>query len=129
MPVRVGLKGESAVIVDQSNTASALGTGALPALSTSALVQLMERAAVNAVRRHLEENEETLGAAIDVRHLAPTPVGRRVRAEATVTAVDGRRITFAVAAFDSAGPVGEGTHQRVIVDRDQFIWKLAAKGI
>lgn len=128
MPVHLGLRGEAAVTVDQSNTATALGSGNVPAFGTPALVQLMERAAVHALRGQLEDSQESVGAAISIRHLAPTPVGRRVRAEAVVTAFDGRRITFAVAASDSSGKVGEGTHERVIVDRDQFMWKLASKG-
>jgi len=128
MPVHLGLRGEAAVTVDQSNTATALGSGNVPAFGTPALVQLMERAAVHALRGQLEDSQESVGAAINIRHLAPTPVGRRVRAEAVVTAFDGRRITFAVAASDSSGKVGEGTHERVIVDRDQFIWELASKG-
>jgi predicted thioesterase len=128
MPVRVGLRGEAAVTVDQSNTATALGSGNVPAFGTPALVQLMERAAVHALRGQLEDSQESVGTAINIRHLAPTPVGRRVRAEAVVTAFDGKRITFAVTASDASGKVGEGTHERVIVDRDQFIWKLASKG-
>ena len=128
MPVQVGLRGEAAVTVDQSNTASALGSGGVPAFGTPALVALMERAAVNALRRHLKDDEESVGASISVRHLAPTPVGKRVRAEATVAAVEGRRISFSVVAYDSSGKVGEGTHERVVVDREQFIWKLATRG-
>ncbi|MCL4552637.1 MAG: thioesterase family protein [Candidatus Marsarchaeota archaeon] len=127
MPAQVGLRGEAAVIVDQSNTASALGSGGVPAFGTPALVQVMERAAVNALRNHLGDNEDTVGSHISVRHLAPTPIGKRVRAEATVTAVEGRRITFAVSAFDFSGQIGEGTHERVIIDHDQFVWKLAAR--
>jgi predicted thioesterase len=128
MQVQVGARGESAITVDQSNTASALGSGSVPAFGTPALVQLMERAAVNAVRRFLEDGEDTVGAGVSILHTSPTPVGKRVRAEAVVTAVEGRKISFAVSARDSAGPVGEGTHERVVVDREQFLWKLAAKG-
>ena len=128
MPVQVGMKGQAAITVDNTNTASALGSGAVPAFGTPALVALVERAAVNAVRYQLEEGQDTVGIHISVSHTAPTPVGKRVRAEATVTAVDGRKITFAVTAADSSGPVGEGTHERVVINREQFIWKLASRG-
>lgn len=128
MRVQVGMRGQAAITVDQTNTASALGSGAVPSFGTPALVALMERAAVNAVRHHLDEGQETVGTLVNVRHSAPTPVGKRVRAEATVTAVEGRRIAFAVTAADASGPVGEGTHERVVVDREQFIWKLATRG-
>jgi fluoroacetyl-CoA thioesterase len=128
MPVQVGMKGQAAVTVDQSNTAAALGSGAVPSFGTPALVALVERAAVNAIRHHLEEGQETVGVQVSLRHTAPTPVGKRVRAEATVTAVDGRKIAFSVTAADSSGPVGDGTHERVVIDREQFIWKLATRG-
>lgn len=128
MPIETGLRGEAAVTVDRSNTASALGSGSVPAFATPALIALMERAAVNALRRHLEEGQDSVGSFVSVRHTSPTPVGRRVRAEATVTAVDGRKVTFQVVAFDAAGKVGEGVHERVLIDRESFLWKLASKG-
>lgn len=128
MAVSVGLRGEAAVTVDQHNTALAMGSGNVPAFATPALVALVERAAVNALRRHLDEGDDSVGVAVNIRHLAPTPVGKRVRAEAEVTAVEGRRVTFVVRAFDATDKVGEGTHQRVIVNREDFMWKMATKG-
>jgi predicted thioesterase len=128
MTVSVGLRGEAAVTVDQRNTAIAMGSGNVPVFATPALIALMERAAVNALRRHLDEGEDSVGVAVAVRHLAPTPVGKRVRAEAEVTAVEGRRVTFAVRAFDAVEKVGEGTHERMLVDREGFMWKVASKG-
>ena len=128
MTVSVGLRAEAAVVVDQHNTALAMGGGNVPAFATSALVALIERAASNALHRHLEEGEDSVGVAVSVRHLAPTPVGKRVRAEAEVTAVEGRRITFMLRAFDAVEKVGEGTHQRIVVNREDFIWKMATKG-
>jgi predicted thioesterase len=105
-----------------------MGSGTVPVFATPAMVALMERAAVNALRRHLDDGQDSVGVAVDVRHLAATPVGKRVRAEAEVSAVEGKRITFAVRAFDAVEKVGEGTHQRVLIDREQFIWKVATKG-
>ncbi len=128
MPVTPGMRGEASITVEQSHTASAMGCGNLPTLSTPALAALIERAATNAVRRGLGEGEETIGTMINVRHLAPTPIGKRVRAEAVVTAVNGRSISFNVRAADAVADVGEGTHERMVVDREQFIWKAASRG-
>jgi predicted thioesterase len=128
MAVIPGLRGEAALTVDTSHTASALGSGNLPTLGTPALIALLERAAVNAIRRTLQDGEESVGVMVNVRHLAPTPLGKRVRAEATVTAVDGRRISFDVRASDAVAIIAEGTHERVLVDREDFVWKAAARG-
>lgn len=128
MPVIPGAHGEASMTVDQAHTATSLGSGNVPTLGTPALIALLERAASNAVRRQLAPGEETVGTMVNIRHLAPTAIGRRVRAEATVTAVNDRTITFTVKAFDSTSVVGEGTHERVIIDREQFIWKAAARG-
>ncbi len=129
MPISVGMRGEASLTVDQSHTAAALGAGNLPTFGQPALVALLERAAVNAIRRGLGEGEESVGKMIDIRYVAPTAIGKRVRAEAVVTAVAGRTVTFAVRAFDATGGVvGEGTHERLIVDRDQFIWNAASRG-
>lgn len=129
MDIRVGSKGDAAVTVSNSNTAAALGSGNVPAFGTPALVAIMEKAAVEAVRRQLEPGQETVGSMISVKHLAPTPIGKRVVASAVVTAVEGRKITFSVTASDSVEKVGEGTHERVVVDRDRFVFGLAKKGM
>jgi fluoroacetyl-CoA thioesterase len=128
MPVTRGMRGEASLTVDQAHTASALGSGNVPTLGTPALVALVERAAVNAVRRGLDEGQESVGTSINLRHLAPTSIGKHVRAEAVVTAVDGRTIQFEVRASDSVATIAEGTHSRVLVDREQFIWQAAARG-
>jgi fluoroacetyl-CoA thioesterase len=129
MFVQVGAKGDASVTVNTTNTALAMGSGNVPAFATPALVALMERAAVEAIHRQLEGGEATVGSMISVRHLAPTPIGKRVRAEAVVTAVDGRKITFTVNAWDAVEKVGEGTHERVLIDRDRFVFGLAKKGM
>lgn len=129
MAVTTGMRGEASMTVEQAHTASALGSGNVPTLGTPALIALMERAAMNVAKRGLEPGEETVGTMVSIRHLVPTAIGKRIRAEAIVTAVDGQRISFDVRATDSAGNViGEGTHERVIVDREQFIWKAAMRG-
>lgn len=128
MAITRGLRGEASVIVNETNTASKLGSGSVPVFGTPALVALMERAAINALRPHLDEGQDSVGVSVNVKHLAATPMGKRVRAEAEVTAVEGKKITFAVRAFDSQEKVGEGVHERVLIDREAFIWKIASKG-
>jgi predicted thioesterase len=123
------MRGEASITVDQSHTASASGSGNVPTLGTPALVALLERAAVNAIRHALDEGEVTVGISINVRHTAPTPIGKHVRAQAVVTAVNDRSISFDVRAADLAATVAEGTHERVIVDREQFIWRAASRGV
>ena len=128
MAISKGLRGEASVIVNETNIASKLGSGSVPVFGTPALIALMERAAVNALRPHLDEGQDSVGVAVNVRHLAATPMGKRVQAEAQVTAVEGNRVVFAVKAYDAVEMVGEGTHERVLVDRDSFMWKVASKG-
>jgi predicted thioesterase len=128
MPIVVGMRGEASITVDQSHTAAAFGTGNVPTLAEAALVALLERAAVNAIRRGLGDGEESIGRMIDVRHLAPTPIGKRVRAEAVVTSVEGRTVRFSVRASDAFADVGEGIHERLVIDREQFIWSAASRG-
>ncbi|HEX5416037.1 MAG TPA: thioesterase [Chloroflexota bacterium] len=128
MAITPGMHGGATITVDQSHTAAAHGVGNLPILSTPALVALVERAAVNAVRRGLEPGEETFGTAISLQRRAPTSIGKQIRAQAEVVEVADRRIRLTVQASDSSGVIAEGTHERAIVDRDQFIWQAAARG-
>ena len=127
--VLIGARAEAAITVEQANTASAMGSGNVPVFATPAMVTLMERAAVRALERFLDEGETSVGAGHNIRHTSPIPIGRRVRAEARVQSVDGRRVVFDVRAYDSAEEVGAGTHERVVVDRDAFIWKAASKAM
>ena len=124
-----GLTGEASVTVDQSNTAAALGSGLVPVFGTPALVALLELAAVHAVADALPPGSTSVGTHLDVRHLAATPVGMAVRAQATLTGVEGRRLVFAVEAYDEVEKVGEGTHTRVVVDAERFVQKTETKKI
>jgi fluoroacetyl-CoA thioesterase len=96
-------------------------------LATPVMIMMMENAALNAIRPYLEPGESAVGAAIDVRHLAATPVGHAVRAEAEVTRVEGRRIEFKVSARDELEEIGSGTHQRAVIDLRSFNDRLAGK--
>ncbi len=125
--IQPGLIGTSSLVVGKENTARHLGSGGVDVLATPEMVRLMERAAVAAVDPLLPQGMMTVGARIEVQHLAPTPLGMRVEAQATLVAVDGRRLTFEVEARDEREVVGRGHHERVIIDLERFRQRLAAK--
>ncbi len=128
MKCKPGQKGRVELIVDESCTASAWGSGLLPVLSTPRLVALMEQAACEALSGVLSEGDTTVGTHIDIRHTAATPLRMRAWAEAELTGVDGRALTFHIQAFDEAGSIGTAEHQRFIVDAARFMQKVEAKG-
>jgi fluoroacetyl-CoA thioesterase len=115
-----GLTGESSEIVTEALTAARYASGLVPAYATPALVGLMESAAFSATKAQLPAGQTTVGAEVNIKHLAATPVGMRVRAHAEVTRVEGRRIFYTVEAWDEVEKVGEGTHIRVMVDEARF---------
>lgn len=127
MSVEVGLKSRAETVVNERNTACAVGSGLVPVFSTPSMIALMENAAVRAVQPRLGPDESTVGTRMDITHDAPTPVGMRAWAEARVTAVDGRRITLEVAAWDEKGPIGKGVHERVVIRPERFMAKANAK--
>jgi fluoroacetyl-CoA thioesterase len=98
-----------------------------PVLATPVMILAMENAALAALKPYLEPGESALGTHVDVRHLAATPVGRRITATATVTQVSGRRIAFSVRATDGDEEIGSGTHERVLIDMARFSAQLARK--
>jgi fluoroacetyl-CoA thioesterase len=106
--------------VTDGMTAAAVGSGDGDVLATPALLALVERAAVQALREHLPAGTTTVGASVALVHQAPTPVGARVRAEARLDQIDGRRFRFRFTVADPAGEVASGTHVRVLVDRERF---------
>ncbi len=122
-----GLIGQIEMVVREENTAQHLGSGNVAVLATPEMVRLMEKAAVAAVDHLLPDGYRTVGVAVNVRHLAVTPVGMRVRAQAELTAVEGRRLTFRVEAFDEVERIGEGEHRRVIIDLERFEERVKAK--
>ena len=127
MSVTVGLKGQAEALVTESNTATAACSGALPVFGTPFLCALMEEAAWKSIAPHLEAGQSTVGTRLDISHDSATPVGMKVWAESEVTQVDGRRIELKVAAYDEKGPIGQGTHQRFIVQDEKFLARAAAK--
>ena len=127
MSIEVGMKGRAETVVTRENTAQAAGSGLVPVFATPWMIALMEGAAVRAVQSALEADEGTVGTRLDVTHDAATPIGMKVWAEAEVTAVEGRKLTFAVSAFDEAGKIGGGTHERFIIKPDKFLARAQAK--
>ena len=122
-----GLVGQSEVLVREENTAQHLGSGNVAVLATPEMIRLMERAAVAAVDRLLPNGYRTVGVEVSVRHLAATPVGMRVRAQAELIALEGRKLIFRVEADDEVEKIGEGEHRRVIVDVGRFEERVEAK--
>jgi predicted thioesterase len=120
----VGLRGTATLTVSDEDTATAYGSGSVSVLATPRLVALMEQAAVNAVRETLLRGETTVGTRIDIAHLSPTPVGRTARAEATLEAIEGRSLKFSVAAWDGDEKIGDGNHQRMVIDEARFLQRL-----
>ena len=127
MSIEVGMKGRAETVVTRDNTAQAVGSGLVQVFATPYMIALMENAAVNAVQAQLAPDEGTVGTRLDVTHDAATPIGMKVWAEAEVTAVEGRKLTFAVSAWDEAEKIGGGTHERFIIKTERFLAKAQSK--
>lgn len=123
-PLKTGLTATSTLTVSASNTAMSAGSGDMAVLATPWLVALMENAAMRAVAPCLEPGLTTVGTAVSVSHIKASAVGAEVCAEAVLTAVEGRKLTFSVSASEQGVTVGQGTHTRFIVDRERFLAKL-----
>lgn len=127
MEITVGMKAEVTTLVEREDTAKEVGSGSLLVYATPCMVALMEGAACEAIEEALGEDKTTVGIELNIQHTSATPVGLEVRAEAEVTAVDGKIITFSLKAFDEAGEIGNGTHKRAIVPVQKFLDKAYAK--
>jgi predicted thioesterase len=129
--IQVGLRGQVDLTVEDAHTAGRLGSGSVRVLATPEMVLLMERAGVAAVDHLLPEGLATVGVHLDVRHLEPTPVGMGVRATAELVQVEGRRLTFRVEVreepFGAQQLVGSGSHQRAIIDVEEFHQRVVQK--
>ena len=123
----IGLKGQAETTVNERNTAAAMGSGLLPVFATPAMLALMENAAASSVQPYLDEGQGSVGTRLEVSHLAATPLGLRVRAESELLAVDRRKLRFAVRAWAEEELIGEGVHERFIIDNARFLEKALAK--
>ncbi len=122
-----GLKGLAELLVTEAHTAPRTGSGRIHVLATPVMINLMEAAAIDAAEGLLRPGSQSLGTRLDVSHVAATPAGMRVRATAEVTQVDGNRITFRVEAHDEAELIGEGSHERIVVDVERFDRRVRRK--
>lgn len=127
MSISPGLIGEAKVSVTEANTAAAVGSGGVAVFATPMMIALMEKAALQAVQPHLGEGETTVGTLVNVSHTAATPLGMAVRAVARLERVEGRRLFFTVEAFDEVEKIGEGTHERAVVNLERFTARTAQK--
>ena len=127
MEITIGMKGQASTLVEREDTALEVGSGDLLVYATPCMAALMEGAACEAIAPALGETETTVGTVLNLEHLSATPVGMEVRAEAEVTAVEGKAVTFSTQAFDEAGLIGRGTHKRVVVSSHKFLDKTYSK--
>lgn len=125
--LETGIKGTKTVTVNEDNTAKTMGSGTLDVFATPALIALMEETCWRSVADKLDEGCGTVGTRLEVNHTAPTPVGMEVTCESTLTEVDGRRLVFEVTVRDAKGVVGEGRHERFVIQNDKFQAKANAK--
>lgn len=123
----VGLTGTARVIVTADHLANKVGSGDAPVFASPMLIATMEAAAVDCVEHLLPEAHQSLGMHVDVNHTSPTPLGLTVKATAKLTAVAGRKLTFAVSAHDDYEQIGVGSHTRIVVDTARFMARLSAK--
>ena len=121
------MKGRSESKVTNERTAKAAGSGTLNVYATPWMIALMENAACAAIGEALEEGQSSVGTMMNVSHVSATPVSMKVWAEAEVTGVDRRKVSFKVSAYDEAGLIGEGVHERFVISEDKFIDKCYSK--
>ncbi len=124
---KLGMKEEQEFVVEEQYTAGHVGSGSLRVLATPSMIGFMERVARDLMERNLPEGYSSVGAWVEVRHLAATPVGAKVRVACEISALDGRKVDFRLEAWDEVEKIGEGRHQRVAIDVARFLQRLQAK--
>ena len=125
--LETGIKGTKTVTVNEANTAKTMGSGTLDVFATPALIALMEETCWRSVADQLEDGCGTVGTLLEIRHTAPTPIGMDVTCESELVEVDGRRLVFTVQAHDAKGLIGEGRHERFVIQNEKFQVKANAK--
>lgn len=125
--MEIGIKHTITEVVTPDKTAANVGSGLLPVYATPSMIALMEKCASECVAPYIENGKSSVGTMLNVKHLAASPVGIKVTCTATLTEVDGRRLVFSLEASDEKGPIGEGTHERFIIDVDRFMAKCNSK--
>ena len=125
--LQTGIKGKQTIVVTPAQTAAYYGSGALEVFATPAMVALLEETAWRSVQPYLEEGQATVGTRVDIRHLAATPLGGKVTCESELVEIDRRRLVFKVEVFDEKTKVGEGTHERFVIQSEKFLAAAKAK--
>jgi len=125
--LETGIKGNQEVMVSEENSAAVMGSGDLMVFATPAMIALMEKTALKSVAPFVGDGNGTVGISLNVKHSAATPLGMKVRCESELTEIDGRRLAFTVKAFDETGVIGEGVHERFIVNNEKFQAKADGK--
>lgn len=122
-----GIKGHKEQVVTTAMSAARVGSGLVDVFATPMLVALMEQTCYESVLPHLDQGQGTVGTLVNISHTSATPIGRRVWCDSELVEVDRRRLVFSVKACDEAGPIGEGTHERFVIDTARFMAKLQEK--
>ena len=125
--IETGIKGHKEQTVTPAMSAARVGSGLVDVFATPMLVALVEQTCYESVLPHLDEGQGTVGTLVNVAHTAATPIGMRVWCESELVEIDRRRLVFKVKAFDECGPIGEGSHERFIIDTAKFFEKVKAK--
>ncbi len=125
--IQPGLSSEEIFTVQEQNLAPHLGSGGLRVLATPAMIAFMEGSSHRLLAKYLPEEFSSVGIIVSVRHLAPTPFGSTVRVRTQVTAVDGNQVTFHVQAWDEQEQIGDGEHNRAVIDHARFIRRIEKK--
>ncbi len=125
--LKTGIKHKHQIIVTKEQLASSLGSGGIDVFATPMMITIMEAAALYGVQPYLEQGQSTVGTLVNVKHLAATPLGMTVWAEAELVEIDRKRLVFDVKAYDQNGLIGEGRHERFIIDKVAFLEKVSAK--
>lgn len=125
--LKPGIIGSAQDMVTEERTAALMGSGGLRVYATPRMTAMMEYTAWSSVEPYMEDGMGTVGTKLDISHLAASPVGAEIRYESELTEVDRRRLVFSVKAFDDAGLIGEGTHERFIIDNAKFMSRAESK--
>lgn len=123
--MEAGIKNEKSIVVTDEVTASKVGSGLLPVYATPSMIALMEGTCAESVQPYLAEDEGTVGVAVDIKHIAATPVGKTVRCESLLKEVNGKKLVFEVNVYDEKGLVGTGIHKRAIINNEAFMARLS----
>ena len=126
--LQLGIKGKQELLVTDKDTAKAVGSGGLNVFATPAMIALAEKTALQSILAYLSEGESTVGTKLDISHIAATPVGMKVSCETELIEIDRRRLVFSVNVYDEVEKIGEGTHERFIVNDEKFMTKAELKG-